>query len=118
MTDGSVMTIDQTVLVDQATTKLYALLVSCSSVCYEHNSKADQASRRFLDCEGDVSEIAKHEFVSRPRDSERTTRKPLAFFDRIKILLALGGLQIFFVWVTLDDNPILPVREAVDQTLQ
>lgn len=39
MTDGNVMTIDQTVLVDQATTKLYALLVSCSSVCYEHNSK-------------------------------------------------------------------------------
>jgi len=39
MTDGNVMTIDQTVLVDQATSKLYALLVSCSSVCYEHNSK-------------------------------------------------------------------------------
>ena len=65
-----------------------------------------------------MSEIAKHEFVSRPRDGERTTRKPLAFFDRIKILLALGGLQIFFVWVTLDDNPILPVREAIDQTLR
>jgi len=39
MTDGSVMTIDQTMLLDQATTKLYALIVSCSSVCYEHNSK-------------------------------------------------------------------------------
>jgi len=65
-----------------------------------------------------VSEITTHEFVSRPRDSERTTRKPLAFFDRIKILLALGGLQIFFVWVTLDDNPILPVSEAIKQTLQ
>ena len=38
MTDGGVMTIDQTVLVDQATTKLYALLVSCSDVCYEKNS--------------------------------------------------------------------------------
>jgi hypothetical protein len=33
------MTIDQTVLVDQATSKVYALLVSCSNVCYEHNSK-------------------------------------------------------------------------------
>ena len=39
MADGGVMTIDQTVLIDQATTKLYALLVSCSSVCYEQNSK-------------------------------------------------------------------------------
>jgi hypothetical protein len=38
MADGGVMTIDQTVLVDQATTKLYALLVSCSDVCYEKNS--------------------------------------------------------------------------------
>ena len=36
--DGHVLTIDQTVLVNQATTKLYALLVSCSNVCYEHNS--------------------------------------------------------------------------------
>jgi hypothetical protein len=38
MEKGEVMTIDQTVLVDQATTKLYALLVSCSNVCYEQNS--------------------------------------------------------------------------------
>jgi hypothetical protein len=39
MTDGGVMTIDQTMLLDQATTKVYALIVSCSSSCYEHNSK-------------------------------------------------------------------------------
>ena len=38
MADGGVMTIDQTVLVDQAPTQLYALLVSCSDVCYEKNS--------------------------------------------------------------------------------
>lgn len=31
------MTIDQTILLDQATTKLYALLVSCSNVCYDDN---------------------------------------------------------------------------------
>jgi hypothetical protein len=36
--NGRVMTIDQTVLVDQATTKVYALLVSCSNVCYEEHS--------------------------------------------------------------------------------
>ena len=39
MSDGGVMTIDQTLLLDQATTKLYALIVSCSTVCYEHNTK-------------------------------------------------------------------------------
>ena len=39
MSDGGVMTIDQTLLLDQATTKLYALIVSCSSVCYEQNSE-------------------------------------------------------------------------------
>jgi hypothetical protein len=38
MPEGGVMTIDQTILLDQATTKLYALIVSCSSVCYERNS--------------------------------------------------------------------------------
>jgi hypothetical protein len=31
------MTIDQTALVDQATSKLYALLVSCSNVCFDDN---------------------------------------------------------------------------------
>jgi hypothetical protein len=34
---GRPMTIDQTMLLDQATTKLYVLLVSCSNVCYEDN---------------------------------------------------------------------------------
>jgi hypothetical protein len=38
MPDGGVLTIDQTVLVDQATSKLYALIVSCSNLCYERNS--------------------------------------------------------------------------------
>lgn len=35
--NGKRMTIDQTALVDQATSKLYALLVSCSNVCYDEN---------------------------------------------------------------------------------
>jgi hypothetical protein len=35
--NGKRMTIDQTALVDQATSKLYALLVSCSNVCFENN---------------------------------------------------------------------------------
>lgn len=35
--DGRSITIDQTALVDQATTKVYALVVSCSDVCYDEN---------------------------------------------------------------------------------
>lgn len=35
--NGKPMTINQTMLLDQATTKLYALLVSCSNVCYDDN---------------------------------------------------------------------------------
>jgi hypothetical protein len=38
MSDGGILTIDQTVLLDQATTKVYALIVSCSDVCYERNA--------------------------------------------------------------------------------
>jgi hypothetical protein len=34
---GEPMTINQTVLLDQATTKLYALLVSCSDACYDEH---------------------------------------------------------------------------------
>lgn len=33
--DGRTITIDQTALVDQGTTKVYALFVSCSNVCYD-----------------------------------------------------------------------------------
>lgn len=36
-TSTGLITIDQTVLVDQATTKVYALLISCTKVCYDDN---------------------------------------------------------------------------------
>ncbi|MFM8305025.1 MAG: hypothetical protein ACKOA9_12145 [Actinomycetota bacterium] len=35
--DGKRMTLDQTALVDQATSKIYALLVSCSRACFDEN---------------------------------------------------------------------------------
>lgn len=34
-TDGRALTIDQTLLLDQGTTKVYGLLVTCSNVCYD-----------------------------------------------------------------------------------
>jgi hypothetical protein len=37
--NGRPVTVDQTALVDQATTKLYVLLITCSSVCYDKNRR-------------------------------------------------------------------------------
>lgn len=56
--------------------------------------------------------------LSRVRDADRPTRKPLALWDRIKILLLLGVLFWFFVWSEMADNPILPFEEALDRTLE
>ena len=56
----------------------------------------------------------KHEFVSRPRDDERTTRKPLPWWDRVKFIVLLGALFWFMVWAETGDNPILPVSEAIN----
>jgi ATP-dependent Zn protease len=57
------------------------------------------------------------EFVSRPRESERTTRRPLGWWDRIKFLLLFAGLFGFFIAAEMSDNPLLPFREAFDMTL-
>jgi hypothetical protein len=41
--EGEVVTVDQTMLLDQATSRLYALIVTCDAQCYEEN--ADQIER-------------------------------------------------------------------------
>ncbi len=56
--------------------------------------------------------------LSRVRESDRTTRKPLPFWDRIKFLVLLGVLFWFFVWADMADNPILPFEEALERTLE
>jgi cell division protease FtsH len=62
--------------------------------------------------------IATREYRSRPRESERMTRRPLSWWDRIKFLLLLGALFGFFVAAEMSDNPLLPFREAFDMTLR
>jgi ATP-dependent Zn protease len=57
-------------------------------------------------------------FVSRPRDEDRETRKPLATWDRVKFLLLVVGLFFFFVWAEMADNPLIPFADAVDVTLE
>jgi ATP-dependent Zn protease len=59
-----------------------------------------------------------NDFVSRPRESERTTRKPLGFWDRIKFLVLGGALFGFFVAAEMADNPLLPASEAFNITLR
>jgi len=57
-------------------------------------------------------------FKSRERLEDRTTRKPVGAWDRVKILVLLAGLFVFFVLAATGDNPILPVSEAVNQQMR
>lgn len=56
--------------------------------------------------------------LSRVRDADRPTRKPMALWDRVKFLLLLGALFWFFVWAEMSDNPILSFEAALDRTLE
>src|SRR5947209_2278814 len=52
-------------------------------------------------------------FKSRERVEDRTTRKPMSLWDRIKILVLLLGVWFVFVLAMTGDNPILPFGEAI-----
>jgi hypothetical protein len=54
------------------------------------------------------------EFVSREREDERSTRKPLVFWDRIKILLLLVLAWLVLLWQRLADFPtgFMPFDDA------
>jgi len=56
-------------------------------------------------------------FKSRERDEDRVTRKPVAFWDRIKLLFIPVGLLVFFALAAMGDNPLLPFSEAMDEQL-
>src|SRR5262249_47743475 len=58
------------------------------------------------------------EMRSRIRDEDRTTRKPLAFWDRIKILILLAGAWGVLLWAEMIDNPIIPFRDALRDTVR
>jgi ATP-dependent Zn protease len=60
----------------------------------------------------------KMEFKSRPRDGERPTRKPLDFWDRIKLFLLFVGAWVVMLWAAMAQfDPAISTREAVNQTL-
>ncbi len=56
-------------------------------------------------------------FESRVREEDRTTRKPMGLWDRVKILLWPLGAWFLFVLADLGENPILPFSDAVNRQL-
>ena len=57
------------------------------------------------------------EYKSREREEDRTTRRPLALWDRTKILVLLIGAWLLLVWYTMVQyQPIMPFVDALNLT--
>jgi cell division protease FtsH len=56
--------------------------------------------------------------VSRPRDADRSTRKPLPLWDRFKFILLLALLWVVLVWYVEASTPIMPLADAARTELQ
>jgi cell division protease FtsH len=50
--------------------------------------------------------------LSRPRDSDRTTRIHLSIYDRIKFLLLFGIVFLILMWAAMADNPLLSLSDS------
>jgi ATP-dependent Zn protease len=46
---------------------------------------------------------------------QRSTRKPLVFWDRVKFLVLMGVAFVLFVWSAMANNPLLGFSEALRQ---
>jgi ATP-dependent Zn protease len=56
--------------------------------------------------------------VSRMRDDERTTRKPIDLWDRVKLIILFLGAWLVMLWAALAQfDPNISFSEAVNQTL-
>jgi cell division protease FtsH len=53
-----------------------------------------------------------------PRNRERTTRKKLPLWDRVKFLLLFVLAWFALVWTSMADNPILPFQDAMRELAQ
>jgi cell division protease FtsH len=54
----------------------------------------------------------------RPKDEDRLTRKPLAFWDRIKFLLLLVAIWFVLVWSVMAHDPLVGFSDAVKIEVQ
>ena len=48
----------------------------------------------------------------------RERRKPIALWDRVKLLLLFATMFGLFVWNDVSSNPILPLEDAVDRQVE
>lgn len=48
-----------------------------------------------------------------PHGAEAATRKRMAFWDRIRLILLFGFTWLILVWAAMADNPLLPFVDAV-----
>ncbi|MEX0833843.1 MAG: AAA family ATPase [Actinomycetota bacterium] len=53
----------------------------------------------------------------RLKDSDRTTRKPMEWWDRLKVLLFLAGVLAVLVWADLVGNPGRQISDALKSSL-
>ncbi len=53
------------------------------------------------------------EYKGRERDEDRKTRRPLAFWDRVKILLLLLGAWGVLLWASMARNQLIPFQDAL-----
>jgi len=58
-----------------------------------------------------------HAHSERPKDYERTTRKPLAPWDRLKFLALLVLLWLVLVWSDMANDPVIGFVDAARQQL-
>ncbi len=58
-----------------------------------------------------------HVHGERPKDSDRTTRKPLALWDRLKFLVLLVLLWLVLVWSDMANDPVIGFVDAARQQL-
>jgi cell division protease FtsH len=54
----------------------------------------------------------------RPKDDDRLTRKPLAFWDRIKFLVLLALVWFILVWSVMANDPIVGFTDAMKIEVQ
>ena len=66
----------------------------------------------------DTGPVPPPQYRRRERDEDRLTRKPLAFWDRVKFLVLLAGAFGVFVWAAMSDNALLPFGDAFNQQLR
>ena len=64
----------------------------------------------------DSGPTAPPEYKSREREEDRPTRKPLAWWDRVKILAFVLGAWLFLFWAAVTENPLLSIREVAELT--